>query len=314
MHCSFLSRQHSNLHQTKRHRAPLGSPVRAVRLIVVMALLSSLNACVSSLNYLSAGHDLKIAHDVKYGSDARQGMDVYTLREAERHAGKGRPVVVFLYGGSWQDGSKEDYTFVAAALTRHGYVTFVPDYRVYPQARYPDFLEDAAHAVAYARDHAAQYGGDSSRLFLVGHSAGSYIVAMLALDPRWLGAVGLDPARDIRGAVGLAGPYDFLPLQDPILEKIFENPGGLAVTQPINHASGTTPPMLLIAGRNDKLVDPGNTDRLTDRIREKGGQVEEIMYQRAGHRIIIGAFSRALRFLSPSFSDTTRFIDRHDTP
>jgi acetyl esterase/lipase len=314
MPCSFLNRKHRNPHLTKRHRASLGSPVRAVRLLTVMALLASLSACVSSLNYLSAGHDLKVAHDVKYGSDARQGMNVYTLRDAERHAGKGPPVVVFLYGGSWQEGNKENYAFVAAALARHGYVTFVPDYRIYPQARYPDFLDDAAHAVAYARAHAAEYGGDPSRLFLVGHSAGSYIVAMLALDPRWLGSVGLDPARDIRGAVGLAGPYDFLPLQDPTLEKIFENPAGLAVTQPINHVSGTAPPMLLIAGQNDKLVDPGNTDRLTARIREKGGQVEEIMYHRAGHRVIIGAFSRALRFLSPSFSDTTRFIDQHDAP
>lgn len=314
MPCIFLSRKHSNLHQTKPRRAPSGSPIRALRLLIAMALLPSLNACVGSLNYLSTGHDLKIAHDVKYGGDARQGMDVYTLRDAERHAGKGRPVVVFLYGGSWQEGNKEDYAFVAAALTRHGYVTFVPDYRVYPQAQYPDFLEDAAHAVAYARAHAAQYGGDPSRLFLIGHSAGSYIVAMLALDSRWLDAVGLEPARDIRGAVGLAGPYDFLPLKDPVLEKIFENPGGLPDTQPINHVSGIAPPMLLIAGRNDKVVDPGNTDRLTAHIREKGGQVEEMMYHRAGHRIIIGAFSRALRFLSPSFSDTTRFIDEHDTP
>ena len=314
MPCSFLSRKHSSPHLTKRYRAPLGSLARAVRLLTVMALLPSLNACVSSLNYLSAGHDLTVAHDVKYGSDARQGMNVYTLRDAEPHAGKGPPVVVFLYGGSWQEGNKENYAFVAAALARHGYVTFVPDYRIYPQARYPDFLEDAAHAVAYARAHAAEYGGDPSRLFLVGHSAGSYIVAMLALDPRWLGSVGLDPARDIRGAVGLAGPYDFLPLQDPTLDRIFENPAGLAVTQPINHVIGTAPPMLLIAGQNDKIVDPGNTDRLTARIREKGGQAEEIMYHRAGHRVIIGAFARALRFLSPSFSDTTRFIDQHDTP
>ena len=301
-------------HQAKHHHALSAPLVRALRLLIVAALFPMLSACVSSLNHLATGHDLTVAHDVKYGSDARQGMDVYTLRNAEPHAGKGRPMVVFLYGGSWQEGNKESYAFVAAALTRHGYVTFVPDYRVYPQARYPDFVDDAAHAVAYARAHAAQYGADPSRLFLVGHSAGSYMVAMLALDPRWLGAVGLDPVRDVRAAVALAGPYDFLPLHDPVLEKIFENPGGLPVTQPINHVSGTAPPMLLIAGRNDKLVDPGNTDRLAARIREKGGQVEEIMYHRAGHRIIIGAFSPALRFLSPSFSDTTGFIDRHDTP
>lgn len=315
---------------------------RFLTYVAFATLLPALSACVSGLNHLAAGSDVTVVHDVKYASGARQGMDVYWPTAgvaggtsapvgntgsrvpddlpqagvpADAHAGKGGvsaglPVVVFLYGGSWQEGSKNDYAFVASSLARAGYLTFVPDYRVYPEVRYPDFIEDAAQAVAYVRRHAAQWGGDPSRLVLVGHSAGAYLVAMLALDPRWLGAVGLNPVRDITAVVGLAGPYDFLPLHDPVLETIFTNPAGLPDTQPINHVSGMGPPMLLMAGRNDTLVDPGNTDRLAARIRARGGRVEEIMYPKASHRIIIGAFAPVLRFLSPSLADTTRFIDR----
>jgi len=298
------------------------------RLLATAALLlivPVLDGCVATLNRAAAGNDLAIVRNVPYGKDARQQIDVYR----DRHVGEGAPVVVFLYGGSWQTGSKSDYEFVAAALARRGYLTFVPDYRVYPQTRYPGFIEDAAHAVAFARSHAAQYGGDPKRLILVGHSAGAYLVGMLALDPHWLGAVGMVPG-DLLAAVGLAGPYDFLPLQDDTLKRIFAPPEagnvraveGLAVaqlgktpldTQPIAHVddlpAAQVPPMLLLAGRDDKIVDPGNTDRLAAALRVHGNQVTVIRYKRSGHRIIIGAFAPMLRFLSPSFNDVLQYID-----
>jgi acetyl esterase/lipase len=288
---------------------------RCARFFLVLVVLPGLiTGCVSSLNWEARGSDVDVVHDLAYGSDARQQMDAYRPHDApasgpQATSSKDLPVVVFLYGGSWQTGSKGDYAFVASALARHGYLTFVPDYRIYPQVRYPDFVEDAAHAVAYARAHAAEYGGDPKHLVLVGHSAGAYLAAMLALDPRWLKAVGMEPSTDLTAVVGLAGPYDFLPLQDDTLKIIFTTPSGLADTQPITHVSGKGPPMLILAGRNDKLVDPGNTERLAASIRTHGGRVDEIMYERSGHREIIGAFAPSLRFLSSSFADTTHYID-----
>lgn len=318
----------SGLRSQPRHKlVSLVFPPKG-RLLVgaaMLLVLPVLNGCVATLNRVAAGDDLSIERNVRYGDDARQQIDVYR----ERSAMQAQPVIVFLYGGSWQTGSKSDYEFVAAALARRGYVTFVPDYRVYPETRYPGFIEDAAHAVAFARSHAAQYGGDPHRLILVGHSAGAYLMGMLALDPQWLGSVGMVPS-DLLAAVGLAGPYDFLPLQDDTLKRIFapaqagdvkavaatpvaELGKAPAYTQPIAHVGDLppmqVPPLLLLAGRDDKIVDPGNTDRLATALRAHGNRVTEVMYKRSGHRIIIGAFAPMLRFLSPSFGDVMHYID-----
>jgi acetyl esterase/lipase len=181
--------------------------------------------------------------------------------------------VVFIYGGSWDSGEKSMYRFVGKLLASRGFITVIPDYRVYPAAKYPEFLRDNAEAVAFAKSHAAEWGADPSRLFLAGHSAGAYDAAMLGLDRRWLGAVGLDPRHDVVGVVGLAGPYDFLPLRDDKLKIIFGPEETRPDTQPINHIDGMAPPMLLLAGSKDKTVDPGNTTRLAAAIQARGGAV-----------------------------------------
>ena len=118
-------------------------------------------------------------------------------------------------------GSKRTYRYVAKALARRGYVAVLPDYRIYPQARYPDFLDDGALAVRWVKDNAKRFGGDPQKIFLMGHSAGAHIAAMLAIDATWLQKVGLVPGRDIAGLIGVSGPYDFLPLKDETLKIIF---------------------------------------------------------------------------------------------
>ena len=219
------------------------------------------------------------------------------------------PVVVFFYGGNWQEGEKSTYRFVGAALAARGLVAIIPDYRIYPEVRFPGFIEDGARAVRWARDHAAEFGGDPGRVVVMGHSAGAYIAAMLAYDRQWLAAVDLDPDRDVRGLVGLAGPYDFLPLHSDTLKIIFGPDDRLAATQPINFVEGAAPPAFLATGRDDDMVDPGNVTRLGRRISEKGGAVTVKFYDGVGHRMLIGAFAAPLRPLAPVLRDTVGFID-----
>jgi acetyl esterase/lipase len=219
------------------------------------------------------------------------------------------PVGVFFYGGSWQSGTKATYRFLGSALSRSGLLTLVPDYRVFPEARFPDFLHDAAQAVRWVRDNAEAYGGDPRRIVLLGHSAGAYIAAMLAFDRRWLAEVGLDASRHLRGLIGLAGPYDFLPLRDPTLRDIFGPPEKLDATQPINFVDGKGPPAFLSTGRSDRLVDPHNTERLAARIRAAGGQVTTRQYRWVGHRGIVGAFAPPLRPFAPVLADSIRFVE-----
>jgi acetyl esterase/lipase len=239
---------------------------------------------------------------IAYAKGARHTLDVCRPKAATA-----APVVVFFYGGGWRSGSKATYRYVAKALARRGYVAVVPDYRIYPQVLYPDFLDDGARAVRWAKDNARKFGGDPEKLFLMGHSAGAHIAAMLAIDARWLEKVGLAPGRDIAGLIGVSGPYDFLPLRDRIFAIIF---GGAnrPETQPINHVTPGAPPALLLTGGKDAVVDPGNSTRLAERLRAAGNEATAIVYPRTGHYIIVAALAPVLRSLVPVLRDTDAFI------
>ena len=255
-----------------------------------------------------------VAQGLAYGDGPRRTLDVYAPGAA-RSAGPS-PVVVFLYGGGWKDGDKATYRFVGGALAQRGAIVVIPDYRLYPQVRYPDFLRDCAAAVRWACDNAASVAAQHSPapnraapgpVFLMGHSAGAYNAAMLAFDARWLGAEGLRPREALRGLIGLAGPYDFLPLHTAELASIFGGAERID-TQPITYAGTVGPPAFLAAGSADTTVMPANTLRLAARIRGAGGFAEDRIYPGVNHIEIIGAMAAPLRFLAPSLRDTLGFL------
>lgn len=285
---------------------------RLLTLTAALALIT-LGGCsgTAALNALVPHHTFRASTAIPYGSNNRQKLDVYEPDDhMKAQAGtRGRPVVVFFYGGSWQDGARGDYLFVGQALASRGFVAVLPDYRTYPDTRFPGFMDDAAAAVGWARDHAAEFGGDPSRIFLMGHSAGAHIVVLLATDGHYLGAQQMSK-RDIKGVIGLAGPYDFLPLTDPVLQEVFPEPLR-AASQPINFVSGNEPPMFLAAGRCDTTVDPGNTDRLAAKLQAAGDRVEVKHYPCIGHVLLVAALAAPLRAFAPVLADSARFIDAY---
>ncbi len=216
-------------------------------------------------------------------------------------------MIVFFYGGSWQTGARSEYGFVAARLARRGFVVAVPDYRLFPEAVFPAFLEDAASAVAWMFRHASEFGGNPAELFLIGHSAGAYNAVMLALAPEYLRGAGLEAAR-LTGVIGLAGPYDFLPLGSGVLRRIFEHGNDVARTQPINLARGDAPPLFLLTGGADTSVLPRNSTALAARLRALGGVVETRIYPKLGHVGIILAVLSLLRWRAPVMRDMLGFI------
>ncbi len=256
------------------------------------------------LNTASWGSDVAVERDISFGADPRLKLDVY--RPA--HTQEPLPVVVFFYGGSWQHGDKSIYRFLGASLARAGFVTVIPNYRVFPAVLYPDFLRDSALAMRWAKDNATRFGGDVSKLFVSGHSAGAYNAVSLATDRRWLAEVKLDPKTDLAGVIGIAGPYDFLPLTAENLKIIFGPEEKRPATQPINYVDGKEPPMLLLRPVNDSVVDPGNSARLTKRVEQKGGQATLKSYDRVGHLSIIGTFSPLFSFLAPAREDLVQFV------
>ena len=203
---------------------------------------------------------------VRYGKLPSQQLFVYPGRGAEK-----LPVVVFVHGGGWVHGSPADYGFVARNIAPHGYAVVLAGYRLGPEGRFPAMLEDTAAAVAWTRAHAAEYGGDPDRILLMGHSAGAYNVAMVALDKKWLAAQQLD-THFIKGVIGLSGPYDFYPFKGEAERKAFAGWPQPKDTQPVNFARGDAPPMLLINGADDDVVRPRNALALGRALTAAGAQ------------------------------------------
>lgn len=244
----------------------------------------------------------RVAEGVAYGADRRQKLDVYAPRAA---AARPRAVILFFYGGSWNSGRRQGYAFAARALAARGFVVIVPDYRLVPEVRYPDFLRDCAAAVRWARGHAGAWGGDGERIVLVGHSAGAYNAAMVALDPGLLGP----DRRAVRGFAGLAGPADFLPLDDPASIAAFGAWPRPAETQPVSHAAPGAPPALLLHGTGDTRVRPRNSQRLAARLKTAGGEVRLKLYPDVGHVGILTALAVPFRRQAPVLADVAAFAD-----
>ncbi|MBR3192724.1 MAG: alpha/beta hydrolase [Bosea sp.] len=243
------------------------------------------------------------ARDVAYGRHPRQTMDIYV----PAGGGSGRPVVFFIYGGSWANGAKESYAFVGDALASRGFVTVIADYRLVPEVRFPIFIEDGAAALRFVHDNVARYGGDPRRIHLMGHSAGAYNAMMLTLDRSYLARVGLSPGV-IRSAVGLSGPYDFLPLDIDVTKAAFGNARNLERTQPIHFARKDAPPILLATGTDDTTVLPRNSEQLAAALRRAGARSVTLKtYAGLGHAGTAASLARAMSWRAPVLDDVVEF-------
>ena len=240
----------------------LNSPLPRRSLIAMLPGLLTACSALDVLNATVPSDTYRNFANLPYGEHPRQRLDVYMPSQllADRAlAAGGAPLVVFFYGGSWSSGDRADYRFVGEALASQGVAVVVADYRLSPEVRYPVFLQDSALATRWAFDNAQKYGANPTRIFVMGHSAGAYNAAMLALDKRWLSGVDSSPDK-LAGWIGLAGPYDFLPIGDRKTQVAFEWPGTPPDSQALFHASSASPPALLLAPVNDSLV---NTQRST---------------------------------------------------
>ena len=273
-------------------------------LAILPALLTACSA-VDVLNATVATDTYVRTEGLSYGASPRQKVDVYQPAQAVVNP----PMVVFFYGGSWSSGDRADYRFVGEALASEGIVTVVADYRLSPEVRYPVFLEDSAAALRWAFEHAAQYGANPSRIFVMGHSAGAYNAAMLALDKRWLGALGLSPAR-LAGWVGLAGPYDFLPIGDRKTQVAFNWPSTPKDSQPLLQATSASPPALLLAPVKDSVVDPvRSTVTLAQRLKSMGVPVDFELLEGVSHVTLVASMAAVMRGRAPVLDRVTAFVN-----
>ena len=243
--------------------------------------------------------------DVRYGSLHRQTLDVYR----PHGIAPGASIVIFFYGGDWQNGAKADYRFVAQALTSRGFIAVLPDYRLYPEVQFPAFVNDGALAVKWVHDHASEIGGDLNHIYLTGHSAGAHIAAMLTIDPKYLQAVGLN-RNAIRATAGLSGPYNFVPPPGdaPVFGQTAADRHKDPAFEPIAFVDGKEPPMLLVQGLKDTTVEPRNASDLADKITAAGGQAKVITYADRGHVGVVLSLAWPFRWLAPTLQDVATYF------
>lgn len=247
-----------------------------------------------------------VMRGIDYETDAaqepRHKLDIYVPSGVSLTATKGVPVVFFIYGGDWRHGSRDDYKFAGEAFASQGFVTVIADYRLYPQVCYPAFLDDGEQALQWVHANIARYGGDPARVFVAGHSAGAYNALMLALAPQY------ESSRWLRGAIGLAGPYNFLPL-DKDTGPVFGQERDLQTVLPVTYAAGGGhPPVLLLHGTDDDTVGIHNSRDLADALRRAGSTIEEKEYPGLGHIGLVLSLAHGFRDKAPVLADSVAFI------
>lgn len=269
--------------------------------------IASLVACTPAalLNGLVPGEGYAVVKDLTYAADERQRLDLYIPEQA----GSSAPILVFFYGGSWKSGIRRDYRFIGEAFAARGYLVVIPDYRLYPAARFPTFVEDGAQALKWVEQHASRYGGDPSRIILAGHSAGAHLAALLLFDRSYLAAVGFE-RRWLLGLVGLAGPYVFNPLAYDSTRPVFSTIDDPDQARPIAFVDGSAPPVLLMHGENDSTVELVNAHKLAARIRETGGEASVITYPQRTHIGLILSIAAPFRGRDSVHADMLAFMDQ----
>lgn len=274
-----------------------------------LCLALALGACSASdlLNAFVPSDGYVLQEGIAYGDSARQALDVYRPAAGSKDRAGLAPVVVFFYGGSWKSGSRGDYRFLGEALARKGFVVVIPDYRLYPEVRFPVFVDDGARAVQWVAGHARQFGGDPSRIVLMGHSAGAHIAALLAFDERYLARRAV-PSSALSGFVGVAGPYAFDPLAYRSTRPIFSDLADIDQARPVAFVDGGEVATLLLHGADDRTVYPRNSQVLAARIRDAGGPVTLLKYEETGHIGIILSFAALFRGRDTVYQDTVRFL------
>ncbi|HEY8011381.1 MAG TPA: alpha/beta hydrolase [Rudaea sp.] len=281
-------------------------PWRGARALALTLAALLLGACAqiyyATIGSADSAHNLVVRRGIVFDPKHAIALDIYAPHNAAN-----APVVVFFYGGSWEGGRRRWYRYVGEALASNGVIAVIPDYRKYPDVRFPSFMHDAANAAKWTFTHAAEFGGDARRVFVMGHSAGGHIAALLACDKRYLAAVGMQP-RDLAGMIGLAGAYAFLPYVEDEAAIFGDDPKGRYDSQPINFVDGDEPPMLLLQGRNDREVTPNNAEAMAERAQAMDGTAVLKLYAGVDHNQLLVALAHRHGTTAPTLRDTLDFI------
>lgn len=196
-------------------------------------------------------------------------LDIY-----RPHGVENAPVYFFVHGGTWQFGNKEIHGFVGQRFARQGYVSVVINYRLTPEVIHPGHIEDVAKAFSWVYENIDQNGGNPDRIFISGHSAGGHLVALLALNEKYLEAEGLS-TNLINAVLPISGVYDIASYPDGILAEAFTSDPEIRLdASPIAHVDEEQPPFLITYAEFDLITLNDQAEDLAAKLLEHGSDVE----------------------------------------
>lgn len=282
--------------------------------IVLVTQQAQALSALAVVNGLTASGGVTVSKDILYGDESAQDLDVYYPKplaqamKAQKTITSSYPMVVFVHGGSWETGSKEEYAFVGQSLAQAGYITAVINYRKAPEHVYPDFVEDTAQAIAWSYKNAASLHADPQRLAVIGHSAGAFNVVAAVANEDFLALYGVKP-DDISAVIGIAGPYSY----------DFRKYGGSSAfaadatpdeVMPDRQIKGSQPPYLLLTAENDQTVHDTNTIKMTQALKDFGATVENGEIKGASHATSIGAMAPPLRWVNDVRAQVLSYLNK----
>lgn len=290
------------------------SAALAIGGIAVAAQQAQALSALGLVNGISSSAGVGVSKDINYGDAPLQNLDMYYPKplaqamQTQSVIDKSYPMVVFVYGGSWENGSKEDYAFVGQSLAQAGYVTAVVNYRKAPEYVYPDFVKDTAKAIAWSYDNAPKFHADPKRLAVVGHSAGAFNAVAAISNSDFLAPYGMSPS-DISAVVGIAGPYsyDFRKFDSA---SAFASDATPDEVMPDRQIKGKQPPYLLLTAENDKIVYDTNTIKMTQALKDFGATVETGEIKGASHATSIGAMAKPLRWVNDVRAQVLTYLNK----
>ena len=237
-----------------------------------------------SINYLTPKDTFEKEEHLAYGLKARNRLDLYRTKNPKKQ----KPLIVFVHGGSWQHGNKRDYLFIGETFAREGFDVAVINYQLAPENIFPAFVDDLAQAIHYLNQNKVKLNISTDNMILMGHSAGAFNVMSVVYSAQ---SQNFKYKDQIKAIVGLAGPYHFDYVGDPLSEHAFDHKISYQQVMPYYFIEPNQIKHYLLVAEQDQVVERKNARDLDIALRQKGNHSHIAVIPKTGHITIVATLA-----------------------
>lgn len=263
------------------------------------------NAVSYALNKTLVEHNAQAHVDLKYGVKPRQVLDLFVPHDPR----KDKSLIVFVHGGSWQRGQKDDYIFLAQNLAKEGFYVALLNYQLAPEHQFPIFVNDTVQAINWLQEakQSQSFGYCANHLILMGHSAGAFNVLSAVYPTPLMDKI--ENLTGIKSVIGIAGPYSFEHRGDPVASAAFPQDIAPEAVMPNYFVYPNHMRHLLLTAEKDILVEHSNTEKMAKALQKIGNHVWVENIPRTKHISIIATLAKGFDRWYITKQKILQFID-----